>query len=178
MSNGKNPVSEMTGAQAGDLLNDISDALGIGTLARNCATIKQNVNNAIRRSRCLSAIESHFTTTSIGLDGEEEEYELLNWGEDPKEYIETFKQAITTNNVRAELNQAKTAIGDCMADRAELRDELAQAKAAIEDDADCSACAYYGVEYPRRCTEYGCMHHRNYSDMFSALNQSKGADNG
>ncbi|WP_312630995.1 hypothetical protein [Pantoea piersonii] len=61
-----------------------------------------NIENALRRANCLSAIERHFT-----FEVEDEEYEgemmeqcPLNWGQEPESYIETFKSVL--NSVRAE----------------------------------------------------------------------------
>lgn len=73
------------------LLKDIGDALGIGEQARTPDTILFNVKNAIRRSRCLSLIEEHHTTFVKDDDGDDMPEQLLNWGEDPEKYIETYR---------------------------------------------------------------------------------------
>ena len=61
-----------------------------------------NIENACRRSACLSAIERHFTVEveDEDYDGEMMEQCPLCWGQEPEEYIETFKNAL--NSVRAE----------------------------------------------------------------------------
>ena len=89
-----NLIDEMTEVDAKDLLNSICDKIGIGGKARTNATILTNVGNALRRSHCLSSIESHLVMVEVGDDGEEFEESMLNWGESPEKYIETFKEAI------------------------------------------------------------------------------------
>lgn len=72
-------------------LGEVAGRLGIGEKARTASTILTNVENAARRSRCLSMIESHHTITVLDDDGEEMEEQLLNWGEEPDQYIETYR---------------------------------------------------------------------------------------
>lgn len=81
-------------AQNDGLVEEICELFNIGEFSRDKTTILTNIKNARRRSRCLSEIENYFTTTEIE-DGEEFENCLLNWGEEPEKYIETFKQALS-----------------------------------------------------------------------------------
>lgn len=92
-----NKIDEMTEREAKDLLNKIADCSHIGGKARTASTILTNVENAARRSSCLSMIESFHTV--IDEDGNENDgvFECcaLNWGEEPEQYIETYKAVIS-----------------------------------------------------------------------------------
>lgn len=83
--------------QAERTLSDVANTFGIGEQARTPGVILANVENAVRRSRCLGMIEAHHTVTVLGDDGEEMEEQLLNWGEDPEQYIETYRAVMTPN---------------------------------------------------------------------------------
>jgi hypothetical protein len=83
--------------QAERTIKEVADALGIGEQARTPAVILANIENATRRSRCLSLIEAHHTITVLDDDGEEMPDQLLNWGEDPEQYIETYRAMLTPN---------------------------------------------------------------------------------
>lgn len=91
-----NLIDEMTELEAKVLLNAISELFGIGSHARTGGVILGNTENAVRRARCLSRIESHMTTTEVD-DGEEYEDCPLNWGDGPDEYFEKFKKVIGEN---------------------------------------------------------------------------------
>lgn len=76
------------------ILKAVYEEFGIGRHTQNKQTVLENVRNAVRRSWCLTKIESFLSRTiTIEEDGEEfeEEESLLNWGESPEEYIKTFK---------------------------------------------------------------------------------------
>lgn len=77
--------------------SDVLEALGLGdytpdswkSVALTC------LGNAVRRSECLSRIENYMV--EIVQDDEDEEpaeESLLRWGQEPDEYIETFKVAL------------------------------------------------------------------------------------
>lgn len=85
-------IYEMNETEAKDLLEKISAVLGIGSAVRNGMTIMTNIENASRRSDCLSLIEEYHSVTKLDEDEEEYTESLLNWGEDPEKYIETYKQ--------------------------------------------------------------------------------------
>lgn len=75
--------------EARRLLNEICDLFRIGTAVRDRRTILSNVENTIRRSRCLSRIEQlpQFSETiECEETGEIEQASLLSWGESPDEY--------------------------------------------------------------------------------------------
>lgn len=69
----------------------VAERLGIGEDARTPSVILANVEQAVRRSRCLSMIEEHHTITVADDDGEEMPEQLLNWGAEPAEYLKTYK---------------------------------------------------------------------------------------
>ncbi len=81
--------AELREAQA--TISRICDAFMIGENVRNKQTIMVNLNNAIRRSNCLSAIENKFFTRTI-MDDEEGEFDecYLLWGATPEEYVKQF----------------------------------------------------------------------------------------
>lgn len=89
-----NKIDDMTEVEAKSLLNDICCELGIGCKARNRSVIMTCVSNAIRRSSCLGKIEALYTRTVLDEHEEETEEQLLNWGESPDKYIETFKKVV------------------------------------------------------------------------------------
>lgn len=89
-----NLLDGMTEREAKSLLNDICCLLKIGGAARKSSVILQNIENAIRRSNCLSRIENHHTIVVLDDDNEEMEEQLLNWGESPEKYIKTYKAVI------------------------------------------------------------------------------------
>lgn len=75
------------------LLDVIGDIFHVGKEARTPDTIIANVRNAARRSACLSRIERHHVYT-FEVDGEEYTDSRLHWGENPDDYIETYKAAL------------------------------------------------------------------------------------
>lgn len=80
-----------------DEIKQISDAFGIGVKAQTLNVILANIKNATRRRACLSAIEHEFFTVTVKDDEEDEEpYDecLLNWGEEPAQYVGNFRKAL------------------------------------------------------------------------------------
>jgi hypothetical protein len=74
---------------------------GIGSAVRKPDVLLANVENAMRRTRCLDAIEREFFTVPTPPDPDEGDDEpgeecLLNWGSDPEEYVEQFRAALAT----------------------------------------------------------------------------------
>lgn len=84
--------------QAERTLTQVADTFGIGIEARTPGVILANARNAARRSDCLSRIEAHHTITVTDEDGEDVPEQILNWGDEPDQYIETYKAAVTANN--------------------------------------------------------------------------------
>lgn len=91
-----NLIDEMTEREAKSILNDICHLFKIGSRARTKSTILTNIENVSRREKCLSKIEHHLTATFTDEDGEKHEDQLLNWGENPDQYLETFKKVTAT----------------------------------------------------------------------------------
>jgi len=69
------------------------EIIGVGADARKPSILLTNIENAVRRTACLSRIESIMTTLRIE-DGEEVEECPMNWGARPDEYAEQFKAAL------------------------------------------------------------------------------------
>ena len=74
----------------------ICDALKIGAEARTETVIIESIGNALRRSRCLDAVERDLFTSQIE---DEESGELvddcpLNWGDEPDEYVASVKELL------------------------------------------------------------------------------------
>lgn len=95
--------------QAGDAAETLAlvcDALGIGELARSRSTILMNVENARRRSDCLWKIEHEFFMVSEPdedePDGPPFETCLLNWGDDPEQYVKKFGEVLAAGRVPVE----------------------------------------------------------------------------
>ena len=84
-------IEEMTEQQAKALLHTVADIFSIGASARTQVTILTNIKNAARRSNCLFLIEKYHTIIVADDDGEECEESRLNWGEEPEQYIATYK---------------------------------------------------------------------------------------
>jgi hypothetical protein len=73
-------------------LHRIADVFGIGSGARTPCTLLGNIENANRRCDCLGEIEHfHVETVPDEEEGGDMELSLLNWGENPDTYIETYK---------------------------------------------------------------------------------------
>jgi len=87
-------INEMSDSEARQLVNDIANLFNIGENVRNAAVLLVNIKNASRRSDCLSKIESYHTVFDTDDDSGEYEEALLNWGESPEKYIETYKDMI------------------------------------------------------------------------------------
>lgn len=88
---------------AAETLALVCDALGIGELARSRSTILMNVENARRRSDCLWKIEHEFFMVSEPdedePDGPPFETCLLNWGDDPDQYVKKFGEVLAGGRV-------------------------------------------------------------------------------
>lgn len=96
-------MSPVEVAKHPDFFTKVCDLIGIGALARTESIAMMNISNALRRSDCLSGIENLFSF-EIEVDDEEEESnidDLLNWGQNREQYIETFKAALVDPRVRA-----------------------------------------------------------------------------
>lgn len=75
-------------------LDECYDAFMIGAKVRTPSTLLANIQNAFRRSNCLSAIEREFFTEIVE-DGEDADEACdLSWGADPDEYVEQFRAAL------------------------------------------------------------------------------------
>ncbi len=70
--------------------------MGIGSEARTKSVLKMNIENATRRSDCLSRIEQRYFMEEIDDDGEIYEECLLNWNESPDDYEKTFGDALSS----------------------------------------------------------------------------------
>jgi len=76
-------------------LSALYDAFGIGRDVRTLDVLLVNIENARRRSDCLSAIEREFfTRIAIDEDGEEFDECPLSWGVNSDEYVVQFRQAL------------------------------------------------------------------------------------
>lgn len=96
-------VSPVAVATNPDFFTMVCDLIGIGSAARSESVAMVNIRNALRRADCLSGIESLFSF-EIEVEDEEEESnidDLLNWGEDRAQYVETFKAALCDPRIRA-----------------------------------------------------------------------------
>jgi len=87
-------INNMNLIEAIGLLNRIADQFSIGNWARTEKTLMVNIENAARRSRCLSEIEIFHSEEIEIMDGEKTMESLLNWGDDPSEYIKRYKEVI------------------------------------------------------------------------------------
>lgn len=87
-------IDQLTPEEMRSLLTEIADHLGIGANVRTPTTILTCVANITRRSDCLSQVERFCTRTVIDEEGEEVTESLLNWGEAPEAYMETFKRVV------------------------------------------------------------------------------------
>lgn len=76
----------------------VYDAFDIGSAARTIDTLLMCIKNAVRRSACLTAVEDTFFVmpTPPEDDGVPGEECLLNWGHDPAEYVQAFREALKT----------------------------------------------------------------------------------
>lgn len=73
------------------LKDEVCDLFHIGKLGRESSVILTNIQNASRRSDCLSEIELFFT-----IEDEEWSECPLNWSDNPEDYIKKFIKALTT----------------------------------------------------------------------------------
>jgi hypothetical protein len=97
-----------------ETLAKICDLLGIGAAARTEGVILTNIENALRRSDCLSRIEAYHSVTD-GEPGDECEVSLLRWGESPDEYIARYKTIAPNATIAAQLEEARRVAVDCIA---------------------------------------------------------------
>lgn len=99
MTTTPNPAPVTTSDAERDLAK-IYDAFSIGSKARIIHILMENLSNVLRRERCLAAIERTFFMVPTEPDEEDEgvpgEECLLNWGQDPDEYVRTFRAALKT----------------------------------------------------------------------------------
>jgi len=79
-----------------ELIDQICDIFGIGSAVRTPSTILANVQNAARRSLCLNEIEAYHSVVETDEDGDEIEECVLMWGDDPWQYIERYKELMST----------------------------------------------------------------------------------
>ena len=89
------PIYDMSKTQMTELLNAIADKFSIGRQARTPRIIMANIENSDRRSHCLSRIEDEHTVIVEDEDGEYNESALV-WGEEPDDYIDTYRGVIRT----------------------------------------------------------------------------------
>lgn len=87
---------------AEETLQEICDIFHIGSAARTHTTIITNVQNAARRSQCLSRIETHHTTTEKDDDGEDIETCPLRWGDEPDAYLARYTALYSQNDIFTE----------------------------------------------------------------------------
>lgn len=107
----------------------VYDSFSIGSAVRTLPTLLANIGNSLRRSDCLSAVEHEFFTTTItDEDGDEGEECSLNWGSDPKQYVEHFRQALKDRapaqpSIESQAQMLERALQTVMARLADLLDE-------------------------------------------------------
>jgi hypothetical protein len=80
-------------------LDRVYAAIGIGEQARTIGVLLTNIENAMRRFHCLSAIEGEFFTKEVLADDPDEPGDTieecpLNWGAEPAKYVEQFRGAL------------------------------------------------------------------------------------
>jgi len=104
-----NNIDNMNESEVKAILNEI--CVGMGGSARTASVILTCVRNASRRSGCLSRIENYHSILVDDEDGGEQSEEwLLNWGEDPDKYIETYKSVIAHNPLTERVKVLEDAI--------------------------------------------------------------------
>lgn len=83
-------------------LNTLYALFGIGEFARTPNILLINIQNAKRRSACLSAIENEFFTRTVPdeeNEGEVIEECVLSWGAEPAAYSKEFEAALHSRDV-------------------------------------------------------------------------------
>jgi hypothetical protein len=133
-------------------LDKICDLFHIGALARDESTILANVQNVLRRSECLSAVEREFFMVAAEPDddfpGDEPGEEcLLNWGADPVEYVEQFRAARAAHPI-GQVSPAIDQVADAKA-TAESIDEIIE---RLPNSRLGSRCPMCGVDHPHTHT--------------------------
>ena len=118
--------------EAQPLLNKIYDSFSIGNQVRTASTLLTNLDNVIRRSRCLSSIEAHHTSTAVDDDGEEFEDSQLNWGENPDEYISTYKAVLAAIKAEAKAEALEELLYDPCLDCIDVEARVHLEKKAAE----------------------------------------------
>lgn len=126
----------MTPLSSKDDLTKVYDAFGIGRDVRTPAVLLANIENARRRSECLSAIEREFFTRAVEDDeGDEHDECPLNWGAEPTEYVQQFRQALANLRPAAETK--------CAVHTTEYR---------MRDELPCPWCVIDELKRNRVCT--------------------------
>ena len=95
------------------LVAGIAEAFHIGSEVLSPSVIMTNIENANRRSDCLSAIEREFFTKTVpDGDGGETEECALNWGHNPEQYVAKFGKelAVMTAGLRRHKSAIRNAI--------------------------------------------------------------------
>lgn len=104
-------IDDMDANEIRKTLHMVADAFGIGFLSRDASTILVNAQNAARRSSCLGMIEDNHTETMTDDEGEPFVMSLLNWGEAPNQYIETYRKVLGDKGTRvAELESKRNSL--------------------------------------------------------------------
>jgi hypothetical protein len=97
-------------------LAEIYDAFRIGAAARSFHILRENLCNVLRREQCLAAIERTFfmvpTEPEEEDDGGPGEECLLSWGQDPDEYVRTFREALKTLSAKPAESVCLVATGE------------------------------------------------------------------
>lgn len=88
------------GEAVGDGMTALYDLLEIGAAARDPTTLRINIENTIRRSRCLDAIEreifaAEYDDTDPDIDGSYQDNPLSR-AADPAEYVEQFRALLAS----------------------------------------------------------------------------------
>lgn len=88
-------IDELTPEECQSVLREISTILRIGKKAQTVSVILTNIQNATRRSECLSYIESiHTRPEKDNETGEIFDEPLLGWGDEPEAYFKRYKEVI------------------------------------------------------------------------------------
>lgn len=90
-------IDSMTADQAKGFLHQLSDTLGIGKEVRTTSTLAINIENARRRSACLSRIEHIHVETEVDEEtGERMDVPQLNWGDSPDRYEDRYRSVLAS----------------------------------------------------------------------------------
>lgn len=110
----RQPEIDALHARIAELEADLSrayDAFGIGEEARQPVVLMTNIENARRRSNCLSRIESILSAEEVCEDGDIDSVSLLRWGDEPDVYEARFRKVLDA--------QVRTAGADALEKMAE-----------------------------------------------------------